>query len=402
MTFGTARQGAGPRGDPFDFACRKLLERVGIEPFYHHVLIDEGQDFPGGFYELCFALAVGERDQKNIVWAYDELQNILNVKIRSPDELFGTDNDGQPRVSLERAGRRLPPGTVNDTVLSKCYRNQREILVSAHALGFGIYGEIVQLLESRDHWQDVGYEVVSPNAFKVGQPVKIFRPPENSPLGLDQAGVARLIECHRANSLQDEVEWVARGVTEFLNGGLQPEDIMVISLDDRNARAYLRAISSDLARAEVGTNNITADPYDEPPFVIQNKVTLSTVYRAKGNEASVVFAVGVDAIPTRTRSGRNRLFTAFTRTKAWLRVSGLSAGAAKIEREIDTAMEHFPYLDFVMPDLRQVELIQRDLSQRSVRAKKIRDEFTKRLRAEGFTDDEIADLLTVEVKNGQA
>lgn len=65
-------------------------------------------------------------------------------------------------------------------------------------------------------------------------------------------------------------------------------------------------------------------------------------------------------------------------------------------------MDHFPYLDFVMPDLRQVELIQRDLSQRSVRAKKIRDEFTKRLRAEGFADDEIADLLTVEVKNGPA
>ena len=343
MTFSAARQGAGPRGDPFDFACRKLQERVRIEPFYHHVLIDEGQDFPGGFYELCFALAVGERDQKNIVWAYDELQNILNVKIRSPDELFGEDGDGRPRVSLERAGRHLPPGSVNDTVLSKCYRNQREILVSAHALGFGIYGEIVQLLESRDHWQDVGYEVVSPDAFQVGRPVRIFRPPENCPLSLKQAGVASLIEWKAASSFQDEVGWVVSGVAEFLSGGLQPEDIMVISLDDRNARAYLRAISSSLAQRGIGTNNITADPYDEPPFMIPNKVTLSTVYRAKGNEASVVFAVGVAAIPIKARSGRNRLFTAFTRTKARLRVSGLSAGAAKIEQEIQTAMDHFPY-----------------------------------------------------------
>lgn len=43
--------------------------------------------------------------KKNIVWAYDELQNILNVKMRSPAELFGQDDDGEPRISLARAER---------------------------------------------------------------------------------------------------------------------------------------------------------------------------------------------------------------------------------------------------------------------------------------------------------
>ena len=42
-------------------------------------IFDEGQDFATGFYELCYALAIGERDEKSIIWAYDELQNILNV-----------------------------------------------------------------------------------------------------------------------------------------------------------------------------------------------------------------------------------------------------------------------------------------------------------------------------------
>ena len=47
-----------------------------------------------------------------------------------------------------------------------------------------------------------------------------------------------------------------------------------------------------------------------------------------------------------------------------------------------------------------MELIQRDLSERHARAIKIRNEFTKRLRTEGFSEDEIYDILAVEVKDG--
>jgi superfamily I DNA and RNA helicase len=123
------------------------------------------------------------------------------------------------------------------------------------------------------------------------------------------------------------------------------------------------------------------------------------VYRAKGNEASVVFAIGVDGVSLASRPGRNKLFTAFTRTKAWLRVSGIGKSASKICKEIDAALEHFPYIEFEMPDLAEVELIQRDLSARNIKAKKIRDEFTKRLRQEGFSDDEVWDILSVDLKN---
>lgn len=395
LTFGTARARSG-RSDPFDFACRDLLSRTKVEPYYHHILIDEGQDFPSGFYELCFEMAKGSRDQKNIVWAYDELQNILDVKIRSPEQLFGTDQNNEARISLERSGRNLPPDSTNDTVLSKCYRNQREVLVTAHAVGFGVYRDIVQLLESRDHWQDVGYEVVSSGEFKVGQSVKILRPPENSPLSLDTGKSPKVIEWFVSKSVEDEFDWVVSEVRKFIDGGLQPEDILVVALDDRNARTYFREISSRLANLGVSSNNIMADPYTEPPFSIPGKVTLSTVYRAKGNEASVVCAVGVDGVVTSTRSGRNKLFTAFTRTKAWLRVSGYNGAATNVCAEIDAAEKHFPYIEFTMPDLKKVELIQRDLSARNVKAKKIKDEFTRRLRSEGFTDDEIAEILTIE------
>ena len=201
-----------------------------------------------------------------------------------------------------------------------------------------------------------------------------------------------------ADSLTDEIAWVVKNIQSFLAGGLQPEDIMVVALDDHHARAYFKYISEGLARLEINSNNIMADPYTEPPFLIAGMVTLSTVYRAKGNEASVVFAVGVDAVATETRLGRNKLFTAFTRTKAWLRVSGMGKSALKISGEIDAALHHFPYLEFTMPDLEAVNLIQRDLGARNIRAQKIKAEFKKRLRKEGFTDDEIAEILAGETK----
>ena len=157
---------------PFDYACRKLVESKRVEPYYDLTLIDEGQDFPSGFYELCFYLTKGARDQKQIVWAYDELQNIYDVTVRTPTELFGTDSDGQPRISLIRS---LPrDADTNDFVLPKCYRNQRDVLVLAHATGFGIYGQPVQMLQDRSHWEDVGYEVEIGN-MRPGERIEIRR-----------------------------------------------------------------------------------------------------------------------------------------------------------------------------------------------------------------------------------
>jgi len=399
LSYSDATRLAATTRNAFDFACRDLLEKVNVEPYYDHILIDEGQDFPTGFYELCFALARGSRDSKNIVWAYDELQTIMNIQIRSAEELFGTDVDGHPKISLDRAAQLLPATATNDTVLSKCYRNQREVLVTAHALGFGIYGGVVQLLESEEHWQDVGYEVLSGD-FSVGSQIKILRPEENSPLGIDPDDAGKLIICHVAKSVDAELEWIVKGVCDFLASGLQPEDIILIALDDRNARKYFVELSRALAMKGVETNNILADPYSEPPFTIPGKVTMSTVYRAKGNEGAVVFALGVDAIPLKTRSGRNRVFTAFTRTKAWLRVSGLEPTAESVIGEVTQAVAHFPFLEFTMPDLQQVELIQRDLGRRAARAKRIRAEFTTRLREEGFSDDEITGILAGETLGG--
>jgi superfamily I DNA and RNA helicase len=267
-----------------------------------------------------------------------------------------------------------------------------------HALGFDIYSNIVQLLESPAHWQDVGYEVDS-EEFEVGQNVTILRPPANSPSTLKVPANAPLIATKVVVNMDDELSWVTSEVAAFISGGLNPEDVMVVCLDDWPARDYFRDRSAALARKKINTNNIIA-PYMEHPFTIPGHVTLSTVYRAKGNESAVVLAIGVDAVNTKTRSGRNQIFTAVTRTKGWLRVSGVGPSAVKLVGEIAKAERNFPQLKFKMPDLKQVELIQRDLSEKGAKLLKIREEYVKRLREEGFDDDEISEVK-VEAKDGR-
>jgi superfamily I DNA and RNA helicase len=376
--------------EPFDFVCSQLLATSRVAPQYDYVLVDEAQDFPTSFFRLCFALTKGPSEDRNVVWAYDELQTIMNVAMRQPRDLFGTDDLGTPLIDLRRSEERIRFG-VNDIVLHKCYRNPREILVTAHAIGFGIYSDTtVQMLENKAHWEDLGYTVESGECIP-GQPTSILRPEENSPLSISRRQTApELIECYTAANLTDEIDWAVRSVYGLLQDGLRPDDIMIIALDDRNARGYFSSISSRLVTTGVKVNNVLADPYSRPRFFVENHVTLSTVYRAKGNEAPVVLCIGIDALYD-TRQllvTRNKLFTAFTRAKAWLKVSGVGKGAEALFREVQAALSHLPRMVFTYPDPSQLVILQRDLTDRAAKLQRLRDQLSHDFDSLDLSDEE--------------
>jgi superfamily I DNA and RNA helicase len=150
----------------------------------------------------------------------------------------------------------------------------------------------------------------------------------------------------------------------------------------------------------VTCNNILDNPYTSSRFAVDGMVTLSTVHRAKGNEAAAVIAIGIDALHQlrRGRTGRNRIFAAFTRTKAWLRVSGVGENAAYFLRELSTAVEKCPKLEFMFPDLRQVKMLQRDMSQREAKLAKLRDKYRRELQRLGLAEEDMAEFLVGEEK----
>lgn len=363
ITLAEARAGGG---NPFDYACTKLLEAVNVKPMYDYIFIDEGQDFPTSFVRLCMRLT----EKQRVVVAYDDLQTIFQTT--TPD--------------LKDLGE-----LTEDTVLYKCYRNPREILVCAHAVGFGLYSDrIVQMLENNEQWEDIGYKVVS-GGFVAGSETVIERPLENSLTvisGLQKP--QEIVQSLVCSSLDEEVDKVVLNITNDLADGLRPDDILVIVVDDRNARTYLKSVSTKLVNCGISVNNLHDDSYGIRDFHREGHVTLSTVHKAKGNESFMVYVLGVDALYRGYASVRERnvLFTAMTRAKGWVRMSGIGEPAEFFKKEIDTALQNFPFLRFKFPSQAELKVIKRDLAEGAIR----------KLRAERKLDEVLNELSPEEIR----
>jgi len=340
---------------PFDYVCNKFLtEQKIIYPLYDYVFIDEGQDFPASFIKLCSRIS---KDSK-LVLAYDELQTIFQLTAPSYEELFGD----------------ITPKMAEDVILYKCYRNPREIIVCAHALGFGLYGpKIVQMLENREHWEDVGY-VVHEGDFVEGNNIVIERPEANS-LGIVSAAFPKegIVSAKAFESYSEELDFIAKSISENIVQGLRPDDIMVEVVDDRNAKGYLSKIAERLHKLNIQTHNIHADSYGLKDFQKEGCVTLSTVHKAKGNEAFMVYVIGVDALFAQFSGirARNILFTAMTRAKGWVSITGVGEAAARCAAEVTMALANFPYLRFKYPSEHELKIMKRDLQENDIKKQKI-------------------------------
>lgn len=127
-----ACQKYGRNSSAFDRVCEEAVESVtNPQPLYDVILVDEAQDFSKYFLQMCYMSLPHE--SRMLVYAYDELQSLDNKNVESPEDIFGYSN-GRPNVVLDNSN-----GKAEDIVLSKCYRNSRPVLITAHSLGFGIY-----------------------------------------------------------------------------------------------------------------------------------------------------------------------------------------------------------------------------------------------------------------------
>lgn len=378
LNLSDAKFGARKAGmNSFEFVCYDLLSRVGgeIKKKYDFVLLDEGQDFSKTFYWLCRKLVVNDR----IVWAYDELQNILDIELQETMELFQNDF-GDNGFKLSDLQENYPYQN-NDIVLHKSYRNPREILLIAHAIGFGLYNDkVIQRLENREHWEDLGYTVVEGEC-KQGEHTVIHRPKENSPSIISEYFDANeIIKTYNATDGDDEVEWVSELIMSAIEDRLLPEDIMVISIDDKYARTYFSKIEINLASRGIFVNNLL-NSYSGDNFIVKGKVTLSTVYRAKGNESAMVYVMGADSLTNQRYNivSRNKLFTAFTRAKAWLRFSGVGEGFNFLVEEINKSKLNFPNLIFNYPGYDEIKTLRRELAHENAQMNKKREKLLEKL-----------------------
>ncbi len=341
--------------DAFRGICGELLavaQNTTVDPIFDAVLIDEAQDLPPEFFQLVYLFT---RDPKRIVWGYDELQRLSEAAMPSTQELFGSTPAGAPRVSLDAA-----PGTPRrDIVLPVCYRNTPWALATAHALGIGVYRKdgLLQHPDEAALWKDIGYDVVHGD-LAPGAPVTLKRSPESYPSYFPELlDPADAVEVKQFSDEAAQDTWVANEIAKNLTvDELEPDDILIVLPDTYRAKSRGPRLMRQLARLQIPSHlagvNTSADEIFQP-----GSVAIAHIYRAKGNEAPMVYVLDAQYTATNFNavSRRNTLFTAITRSRAWVRIVGWGDQMAAIKGEVEQTMAKNFQLEFKVPTGAQLD-----------------------------------------------
>lgn len=343
-----------------NYISKKLLEETegNLEQIYDAILIDEGQDLVGdeeykydnkqSFYYMAYKSLkpIDGEDSKlrRLIWAYDELQSLSDKKIPSSAEIFG-DND------LVKG--RYKGGINRSEVMRKCYRTPHQILTTAHAVGMGFFrlDGLLSGYTRKDEWENIGYEVLSGDFRKIGSEIILKRPLENSLNPIDEYFSGDTVELNTYNSECDMLEELAKNIkNDIERENLQPSrDILILNLyDSFKAKDLEKEIGKYLNENDVNfyipstpnMNQYSCNWQNSRPdmFWFDGAVTLSQIGRAKGNEAAMVYIVGLEEIARNESSikQRNKLFTAMTRSKCWVKLMGV--GSYTLYEEIQNAI----------------------------------------------------------------
>lgn len=359
--------------DPFGGACAEaLVEATSIKYLYDAILVDEAQDFSPSFLKMCYEML---KEPKRLVYAYDELQNLRLQSLPSPEEIFGSNEDGIPKVTFRPPVEGKPQ---QDIILEKCYRNSRPALVAAHALGFGIYRDsaeasesgLVQMFDQSSLWNDIGYKVAS-GELKDGKRVVLQRTSDSSPEFLENhSEIDDLIIFKSFETKGEQDKWVAKEIRENLKKDeLRPDDIIVINPDPLTTKKNVATIRAQLYQYGIESHTAGVDTAPDIFFSEDNdSVAFTGIYRAKGNEAAMVYIINSESCFSSLfdlAKKRNQLFTAITRSKAWVRVLGVGEEMQALIAEYERVKGHNFTLDFEYPTKAQrdhMNIVNRDMS----------------------------------------
>jgi superfamily I DNA and RNA helicase len=355
----TPRDWAYARGkygqdNAFQGVCQELLQIADagpVEPLFDAVLIDEAQDLPPEFFQLVYRFTA---EPKRIVWGYDELQKLSESVMPTTDELFGTGPNGETLVSLVAA----QDAPQRDIVLHVCYRNTPWALATAHALGIGVYreGGLLQHPDEPTLWRDIGYNVLR-GELAFGERVVLERSRESFPSYFPEliAPADAVVVREFPDELSQDI-WVAEQVRANLNQDeLEPDDILIVLPDTYRAKSRAPRLMRELTRLGIDSHLVGVDTSVDEVFV-DGSVALAHIFRAKGNEAPMVYAIdsqhAISEYNAVTR--RNTLFTAVTRSRAWVRVTGFGERMGVVRQEADQVLARNFQLEFDIPSSTQL------------------------------------------------
>lgn len=193
-------------GVDYQFIYSKVLDALknltgkSFEPCFDYILVDESQDFPEVFFEVCKKIV-----RKRVYIAGDVFQDIFDT------------------VKKKKWGF--------DITLNRCYRTDPRTLMFAHALGLGLFEENKMNWFDKSQWEELGYKTdyTEKGYLKLKRnPIKRFEEIETE-ISLE------IINDTKLSMVKSIIQELQKS-----NADIKPGDIAVILVDDsRNIYEYM-------------------------------------------------------------------------------------------------------------------------------------------------------------------
>lgn len=325
----------------FESICKEALDNIRSPlDMYDWILIDEAQDFRVNFFKLA---QKSLKEFGKLVYAYDELQTLNQTAnpMPSPKEIFGEQK-------------------YDDIPLRTCYRSPNSIIVTAHAIGLGIYrknkkgeSEFANVVEDKSVWGAIGY-FSKEGSIDYGKETTLFRndltiPSVSKPIILKNA------------SEKEQYDFVSSEILSLITKeDVKSEDIMIIDMDaidlSKDYLNFIETFNQKLAeqglidadgKRKININLVNKEQFYR--FRTLGSIPFTTIFRAKGNEANIVFLLNIQDAGSFVSVARNRIFTGMTRAKTMEYLIGSGEMMDEISQEILETEKRNYTLHFVYP-----------------------------------------------------
>ena len=257
--------------DIFGRALKEINDLESFEYAFDYILIDEKQDFPDVFFDLCEKIA-----RKKIYVAGDIFQDIFENNIRKEVENV-------------------------DYVLNKCYRTAANILMFAHAVGMGLFEKNkLNWLEDTE-WEASGYHIG-----RNGRDVSLSRDSIRRFEDLEEKQLMNMNLIQHNG--QDQVIDIIKNI-RIDNPTVKADDIAVIMLDrDKYIYDYVDLLQFKI-NSELGWD---VNKSYETKQKLRDQLFISNVNNVKGLEFPFVICITSRIQDSYTY--RNSLYTMLTRS----------------------------------------------------------------------------------------
>lgn len=321
-------------------ACQEALGRGGSTPIYDAILVDEAQEFPMEFFQVCRALL---KKPRHLVCTYDDLTNL------------------EPSPPVERLGRVFDGGCQN-LVLEKSYGSPPTVITTAHALQLGIYRTppkaaatgLTQMFDDPECWERLGYQVKE-GELGYGEEVTLARRPDAIPVFFEKNSPrSNPIDCKVFETYTEQTSWLVDEIKRNLDEDeFSCRDVLVVYPDPSTIRVRSAQARAMLFEYEIAPYLAGVDPNGDVYWPDGDAVVFCSVDQARGREAAMVYVVDAQDYQSQGNDlarRRNRLYLAITRSRGWVRILGVGPAMIELAAECRRVAEEGYQLRFRYPD----------------------------------------------------